>query len=313
MSDPQVSYLARRPATNQWLEARGVRHHVTLWGGLEQVTPERPPLVLIHGYMDVGASFQFLVDAMERLEGATRCILALDLRGYGRTQSAPTDAYWFPDYLGDLDAVLHGLLPGQAIDLLGHSMGGNVSMVYAGIRPARVRRLVNLEGFGLPDSDPADAPARYALWLDQLLTEQTMPTFSDYAAVARRLCRNNPRLSAEKAAWLATHWAAGEPGALKVLGDPGHKRVNPILYRAREVDACWARIAAPVLWIEGRQTEVERIWGGRYTLAAFHERLNVVGQVQRAVVEDAGHMVHHDQPEALAELVVRFLGGSNHP
>ena len=44
--------------------------------------------------------------------------------------------------------------PTQPVDLLGHSMGGNVVMSYAGVRPERVRRLINLEGFGLPDSRP---------------------------------------------------------------------------------------------------------------------------------------------------------------
>jgi pimeloyl-ACP methyl ester carboxylesterase len=187
-------------------------------------------------------------------------------------------------------------------------MGGNISMIYGGVRARRVRRLMNLEGFGLPESNPDDAPNRYALWLDQLRLEQTMPTFSDYPAVARRLCKNNPRLAPDKAAWLAKHWAHGPEGALKVLGDPAHKRVNPILYRAQEAQACWARISAPVLWVEGKETEAERFWGGRYTLAEFHQRLAVVPQVQREVVEGAGHMLHHDQPEALAALVVDFLG-----
>ncbi|MFT3928017.1 MAG: alpha/beta hydrolase [Myxococcales bacterium] len=309
MHDVQSSYLVRRPATSQFVEARGIRHHLTSWGSPALVSAERPPLVLVHGYMDVGASFQFLVDAMEQLEGASRYVLALDLRGYGRTQSpAAVDAYWFPDYLGDLDAVFRALFDDRPLDLLGHSMGGNICMVYAGVRPTRVRRLVNLEGFGLPESDPADAPDRYALWLEQLATEQTMPTFGDYEAVARRLCRNNPRLPPNKAAWLARQWAAGDDGQLKVLGDPAHKRVNPILYRMLEAQTCWARIQAPVLWVEGKQTEAERFWGGRYSLADFHRRLDVVTTpVQREALDDAGHMLHHDQPEKLAELVVRFL------
>ncbi len=307
MHETQATYVARRAPAEEMVTARGIQHHLTRWGTRALITPERRALLLLHGYMDVGASFQFLVDAMERLEGASRCVFALDLRGFGRTLSPPADAFWFPDYLGDLDAVLDVLSPDQPIDLLGHSMGGNVSMIYAGVRPSRVRRLVNLEGFGLPDADPADAPRRYAQWLDQLREEQTMPTFADYEAVASRLRRNNPRLAPDKARWLARHWADGPEGKLRVLGDPGHKRVNPVLYRAREAEACWARITAPVLWVEGRETEAERFWGGRYSLAEFHRRLTLVPRVQREVLEGAGHMLHHDQPEALADLVVRFL------
>ena len=68
-----------------------------------------------------------------------------------------------------LDALLRHCVPGDgAIDLVGHSMGGNVAMFYAGARPARIRRLVNLEGFGMPASRPAQAPRRTAQWLDEL-------------------------------------------------------------------------------------------------------------------------------------------------
>jgi len=41
-------------------------------------------------------------------------------------------------------------------------MGGNVVMSYAGARPERIRRLVNLEGFGLPRTEPRQAPGRMA-------------------------------------------------------------------------------------------------------------------------------------------------------
>ncbi|MFX9169537.1 alpha/beta hydrolase, partial [Acinetobacter baumannii] len=81
---------------------------------------------------------------------------------------------WFPDYLGDLEVLLDALLPGQTIDLAGHSMGGNVVMMYAGVRPARIRRLVNFEGFGMPQTTPTQAPRRYAQWLDELKEPQRL-------------------------------------------------------------------------------------------------------------------------------------------
>jgi pimeloyl-ACP methyl ester carboxylesterase len=301
------TYLERRQPRAQFVSARGLRHHVMSWGEPALVSPTCPALVMVHGYMDVGASFQFLIDALERLEGPRRYALALDLRGFGLTEAPNTDAYWFLDNLADLEAVLDRLLPGQPIDLLGHSMGGNVVMTYAGARPERIRRLINLEGFGLPETRPDEAPARVATWLDQLQQPQTLPSFADHAGVARRLIKNNPRLAPERAAWLARHWARGEPGALQVLGDPAHKRVNPILYRVSEALAFWSRIQAKVLFVEGTETEPQRWWGTRYTLAEFHQRLSVVPDVQRAQLRDAGHMLHHDQPDALAALIAPFL------
>ncbi len=87
---------------------------------------------MVHGWMDVSASFQFVVDAFAE----DRHIVAPDWRGYGLTDWPRTDGYWFADYLADLDAVIDHIAPDQPVDLLGHSMGGNVAMMYSG-RAAR--------------------------------------------------------------------------------------------------------------------------------------------------------------------------------
>ncbi|RZL32171.1 MAG: alpha/beta fold hydrolase [Rubrivivax sp.] len=144
-------YVPHRLHADEFLTLRGLRQHVLRWG---RPRADRPLLVLLHGWMDVGASFQFVVDALRE----EREICALDWRGFGLSETSGSDCYWFPDYLGDLDALLDALSPEAPVDLLGHSMGGNVAMSYAGVRPARVRRLVNLEGFGMPDVAAAAAP-----------------------------------------------------------------------------------------------------------------------------------------------------------
>jgi pimeloyl-ACP methyl ester carboxylesterase len=296
-------YVARRIATNRQLSLRGLNHHLTVWGDLATAT--QPVLWMMHGFMDVGASFQFVVDAMA--DG--RCIVAPDWRGFGLTRAPHgTDSYWFPDYLGDLDALLDAVVPGQVVDLLGHSMGGNVVMAYAAIRPERVRRLINLEGFGLPDGKPEEAPARLTRWLDQLRSPATLKPYARLADVAARLQQNNPRLPADKAAWLAAHWASrGADGQWHLRADPAHKRVNPVLAKAAEAVALWSRIRAPLLWVDAVGSRLDAHWGGRYTLAEFNARLAQVPQVQRVSLEDAGHMLHHDQPEALAHALEAFL------
>jgi pimeloyl-ACP methyl ester carboxylesterase len=222
------AYRPLREARDLALPVRGLTYHVNAWGDASLATPERPPLLMLHGWMDVGASFQFVVDALARTEGARRYVLAPDWRGFGGTSNGGSDSYWFPDYLGDLDALADALAPGQPFDLLGHSMGGNVVMSYAGIRPGRIRRLVNLEGFGLPDMSADRAPERAAKWLDELKTPQAFSPYADAQAVAARLRKNNPRLPADKAAWLATHWA--EPradGQWHLRADPAHRRTGP--------------------------------------------------------------------------------------
>ena len=307
------AYTVRRPSRSRYITLRGLRHHVLEWGDASMVTPERPPLLMQHGWMDVAASFQFVVDALP----TDRHVLAFDWRGFGLTDTPATDTYWFADYLGDLDAALDALCfdaaPAQPIDLLGHSMGGNVVMLYAGIRPERVRRLVNLEGFGMPATKPTQVPRRYAQWLDELKQPVELRDYDSLGAVAERLRKTNPRLPAPRAAWLAQHWsrqkanADGSAGRFEILGDPAHKRASPLLYQRDEVLECWKLITAPVLWVEGDQTDTAKWWGTRYSKAEFHERLNVVRNVERHQLSPAGHMLHHDQPEALAQRLEAFL------
>ncbi len=299
-----TDYLPRRLAHSRFIMLRGLRHHLLQWGDSKLATPQRPPLVMLHGWMDVAASFQFVVDALP----GDRLVLALDWRGFGLSQTPAADSYWFPDYLGDLDAALDALAPGQAVDLLGHSMGGNVVMSYAGVRPDRVRKLINLEGFGMPQTRPDQAPKRLAQWLDELKAPARLRTYDSLAEVAQRLRKTNPLLSAQRAAWLAPHWSRQrDDGEWEILGDPAHKRTNPVLYQVDEVLACWKLITAPLLWVEGDRTDTARWWGTRYTAQEFHTRLSVVPKVEKHVLSPAGHMLHHDQPEALAAHLEAFL------
>lgn len=306
------AYQPRRPSRSHFVTLRGLRHHVLEWGHTSMSTQERPPLLMQHGWMDVAASFQFVVDALP----TDRHVLAFDWRGFGLTDAPAADTYWMPDYVGDLDAALDALFfneaPDRPIDLLGHSMGGNVAMLYAGLRPERIRRLINLEGFGMPATNATQAPKRYLQWLDDLKKPVELRDYASLAEVAERLRKTNPLLPKQRAAWLAQHWSRQRAdGRFEILGDPAHKRSSPTLYQRDEVLECWKRITAPTLWVEGDQTDLSRWWGTRYTKAEFHERLGAVRNVQRHLLSPAGHMLHHDQPQALAERLEAFLAGSS--
>jgi pimeloyl-ACP methyl ester carboxylesterase len=303
-------YEPRVPCVDRFLDIRTLRYHVHAWGDPALATPQRPPLVLLHGWMDVGASFQFLVDALS----TPRWVIAPDWRGFGLSAVPGADAYWFPDYLGDLDALLDALSPDAPVDLVGHSMGGNVAMVYAGVRPKRVRRLVNLEGFGMPDSRASQAPTRLEKWLDELKEPPRLMPYGSLEAVARRLQANDPFLGADKAAWLAAHWAESDgAGRWRLRADPAHKRVNPVLYRKEEVLASWQRITAPLLWVEGEETQVLRRWGAAYPREDFEARMATLPPHRRVLLPRCGHMLHHDQPEAVAAVLEEFLEAADAP
>jgi len=285
-----------KPSRSRFLPVRGLRYHLREWG-----EPGAPQLVLLHGWMDVSASFQFVVDAFER----PWHVLAPDWRGFGLSDKGPGDCYWFPDYLADLDAILDAVSADAPATVIGHSMGGNVALLYAGVRPARVRAVVNLEGFGLHDTTPEMAPARYARWLDDLKAPPAARRYASAADVGERLRRNNPRLNAEQAAFLAQHWSRRTAdGGYEIAGDPAHKIVNPVLYRWAEVAACWKAIECPVLWVEATDTDAHR-WAGNAEEIA--RRIAALKSVEVERVADAGHMLHHDQPQAVARLIEAFI------
>jgi pimeloyl-ACP methyl ester carboxylesterase len=309
VNNASAPYEVIRQSTSQFISIRGWQYHIRQWHTTSPKTNE-PPLIMLHGYMDVAASFQFVVDKLP----LTRHVISLDWRGFGETalpEGAYTDSYWFPDYLGDLDAVLAALLPNQQIDLLGHSMGGNIAMVYAGVRPTRIRQLINLEGFGLPDTSPTQAPKRYQKWLDQLALPKRLRHYRSLSDVAARMRESNPRLTLDKAMWLAAHWAVERTtGEWHLRSDTAHKRVNPILYRDEDIAACRRLISAPTLWVDGAQSNLLTMFAGENAETVreiWQTRLNVVPQIAHLTIDDCGHMIHHDQPEILANAIESFL------
>ena len=189
-------------------------------------------------------------------------------------------------------------------------MGANVALMYAGARPRRVHAVVNLEGFGLRPTRPEQAPGRYAQWIDQLKQGGALRDYASRDEVAARLMKNNPRLPANRAAFLAQHWSESDgAGRFRIAGDPAHRIVNPTLYRIDEVLACWQAVQCPVLWIQAAQTDVLQHVGEHRdaALKEIENRKAALPKVQSAVVEDAGHMLHHDQPAEVARLIEEFV------
>lgn len=285
-----------KPSVTHYHDIRGLRYHVRTWGD-----PAARPLFLLHGWMDVSASFQFLVDCLER----DWYVVAPDWRGFGLTEWAE-DGYWFPDYYADLDALLERHQPDTPVDLVGHSMGGNIAVTYAGIRPSRIARVVTLEGIGLPRAHAHQAPERYARWLDHLDDPPKFGVYADYAAVAARLKKNNPRLTDARADFLARHWAKDAAnGGVALRSDPRHKRANPYLFRLDEALACWQRISAPVLLVMGRDSHI--VDWLKDTPGELAERKAAFASLTESTLDECGHMMHHDQPERLAALIEGFL------
>jgi pimeloyl-ACP methyl ester carboxylesterase len=288
-------YVPRRVPECFDLELNGLRHHVTRWSGTD---PE--PVFLLHGWADTGDTFQFLVDAMP----GHRSFIAPDLRGFGRSEW-PAEGYWFPDYFADLEALLDRVAPTGQVTLVGHSMGGNIATLYAGIRPKRVHRVVCIEGSGLARTRPDQAPARYREWLDQLREPPAFARFPSLEAFTHLLVRRNRRLAPERAAFIAASWTERHPdGSVTVRADPRHKRVNAVLYRREEAEAVWREIAAPVLYVVAAESDFLARLGddGRPEHMA-----RIIPRLEPCLIPEAGHMVHHEQPERLAREIEAFF------
>jgi pimeloyl-ACP methyl ester carboxylesterase len=182
-------------------------------------------------------------------------------------------------------------------------------MIYAGVRPERIAKLINLEGFGMPMTQPKQAPGRYRKWLDELREVPGLRPYANAGEVVARLQKTNPRLSNERAQFLAQHWAKeNAQGQWELLADPAHKNSSPLLYHVDEVLECWQNIAAPVFWVEANDTDIWRMIGSKEEARAeIDRRMKFIPKLQTEIVMDAGHMLHHDQPEVLAKLIEAYL------
>lgn len=286
-----------QPSRSEFVALRGRRTHVRIWG-----ESDAPTIVFLHGWGDTGASFQFVVDALP--PGKWR-IVAPDWRGFGLSQWNE-DAYWFPDYIADLDALLDYYSGQQPARIAGHSMGGIVASLYAGIAPQRVSHLASLEGFVLWVHAPEDSPGRLAKWLRQIHdNDAAFRHYPEREQFAARLRSDNPRLTPERAAFLAEHTLRVSDDGFVFAADPRHRWISPVLFPLPEAKACWRRISAATLWIAGRDSNAMQAFSDRPD--DYAARRACFAKLQERWLADCGHNLHHDQPEALASLLDTFF------
>jgi pimeloyl-ACP methyl ester carboxylesterase len=182
MGDAALSpYLPQRVARFEEVAGRRGRIALTCWG-----PPSAAPVYLLHGYMDCAAAWQLLVDQLP----ADWPLVAIDWAGYGRSAHHGS-GYWMPEYLDELEQVLEQRSASAPARIIGHSLGGTVGAFYAGIRPERVRWLVDLEGLGLPRSLPAETPPRIRGWLEALRGAPVRTRrYANYAELTTALCND---------------------------------------------------------------------------------------------------------------------------
>ena len=279
---------------SEFVDLRGLRHHIRRWG-----SPDAPVLFLLHGWLDVSATFHDLAVALL----PDWQVLAPDWRGFGLSQW-PQDGYWFADYLGDLEALLDHYAPSGAVRLIGHSLGAQIASIYAGLRPQRIDRLALLDGLFQPDQPPAMAVRRQRQWLDELRDPPRDSHYASYEQLAERIRRLHTRLTPERALFVARAWGyERDDGQIGLRADPRHRRAFPVLYRAAESRQVWSEVTAPTLFIDGGLSELRPLISAEERA----ERLACFRHRQQTVIEDCGHMLHFEQPLQTAALLRRFF------
>jgi len=292
-------------ATSLRVFANGLEHHVLEWQREAAHAPVEVPrtIVLVHGFMDAAGTWDRVAPSLAH---AGFRVVAPDMRGFGRGARVPSGAYYhFADYVFDLADLVEQLAPNEPVTLVGHSMGGTITTMLAGAFPERVSRLVNVEGLGPPDNPWEMGPLRMRHWVEQVRSARTRtrppPTFTRDEALAR-LAANHPNVAREVLEHRLPHLAKEtEPGRFAWHFDPLHRTTSPVPFFARLFVEYAKRVACPVLFVDGGPT-------------GFHppdeeERLAAFARLTRAVLAGAGHMVHWTQPDALASLLLDFVGG----
>jgi pimeloyl-ACP methyl ester carboxylesterase len=280
------------------IDARGLPIHYLEWG-----EPAGEPILLVHGFLDIAHSWQSFVERFEETQQQRPWIVAPDCRGHGDSGwVGPGGYYHFPDYVFDLDCVIRAL-GAEYCTLIGHSMGGTISWLYAGAFPERITRLVLIEGVGPPGMEFSHAPQRMRTWISEV-QQRGRNHFRQYTSVeagARQLQQTNPRLTETVALDLAR---AGmrQNGLGKWVWkfDPLHRTAAPQPFYTAQAIQFLRRIHCPVLIVEGAQSHQRQ-------RADKQQRYDAIAQREQIVVADAGHMVHQDNPKMLAEAVAAFL------
>jgi pimeloyl-ACP methyl ester carboxylesterase len=259
----------------------------------------KPPLILVHGSRDHARNWDWVAQGLRQ----DYHVYALDLRGHGNSAWAPGALYSFPEHVLDL-AVFADIIKHSPISLIGHSLGAVVSLLFAGTYPERVRRLVAIEGLGVPPLDEPrnSAGERMRVWIGKIrnVEQRSSRAYENLAAAVARMQEANPFLSAEMARHLTIHgtnWNAD--GSLVWKFDQYTRVIPPFRLTHAELSSFLGAIACPTLLFWGRQSFARD--------PEIDPLAHVIPNHKIVKVDHAGHWLHHDQLEIFLKETKAFL------
>ncbi len=284
------------PRTFAYL-SQGLRLNVCEWGD-----PAAPPLLLLHGVRDHARAWDPVAETLaQRFR-----VLAPDLRGHGDSEHARGGFYPTEGYVFDLAELFEREKLG-AVVIVGHSLGGNIGLRYAGLFPQKVRAIAAIEGLSQSPKSLAQSRAiavetRLRDWIDRQREIAAKPPrrYNSLDEASARIAAEHPRLNLAFAAHLARHGVReNADGTVSFKFDPALRAFPPVEMPAEEVWRLWSLVECPVLLVYGAQS-----WASNPMTDGRAEHFR---HADVATLEDAGHWAHHDQRAAFLDLLLRFL------
>ena len=251
------------------------------------------PVIALHGWLDNAASFSRLAPLLNGVR-----IVALDLPGHGLSDHRPPGAgYNIWDYAYDIlqTAEQFGW---QRFSLLGHSLGGIVSVLLAGAMPERIERLALIDGLIPYTGEAESAPRKLGEALRALLAveRKRKPVYARFdQAVAARM-KGVGAVSREAAERLAQRGLMPVPGGYTWRTDPRLMLPSPLRLTLAHAQAFAQRVECPTSLIIARQ--------GLMTDAKVIEFIDSLPFESHRL--HGGHHLHLDDDEGAAAIAAVF-------
>jgi pimeloyl-ACP methyl ester carboxylesterase len=259
----------------------------------------KPALILVHGTRDHARNWDWVARDL-RLDYH---VYALDLRGHGNSAWAPGALYSLSEHVLDL-TVFADIVNAYPVNIIGHSLGAIVSLMYSGTYPDRVQKLAAIEGLGVGPfvEPPRPAPELMREWIAKSrgIERHHARTYPDLASAVARMKEANPFLSDEVARHLTLHgtnW--NEDRSLVWKFDNYTRPVNPFQITLPQLDEFLRNIACPTLLFWGRQSFARD--------PEFDPQAQCIRNRKIVKVDQAGHWLHHDQLDVFLRETRAFL------
>ena len=266
---------------SHFVEANGVKLHYLDYG-----TPGRRPMLCLHG----GAAHAHWFDFVAPGFAADHHVYSLDLRGHGDSAWADPRTYSWKTFAEDVNAFVEKLDLRDFV-LIGHSMGGMVSLVYAATYPGRLGKLVIVDTIMLMPMERVTAmrefgakPTRGYATQDELVARYRLEPSQSMAApeVVRRMALHSGRQSPD--------------------GQWQHKADRGVYASFEQIAGVplWEKVKVPALVIKGERSK-------RFMPPQVAEVRARAPQVQMAEVPASDHHITLENPEGFVEAVQKFL------